>query len=345
MKSSKQTKQSLGIFSKQPSGILSKISFAVKWGPRLFKLVGILFILIGTNTIYQAYKSSSWPSVQGQIISSEIKAHSSTYTDTTTNRTKNETVYDAQINYSYVVNGVTYSNDDVRIGGTVKTNMKMWTTRLLDKYPRGKVVTVYYKPEAPFQSVLEKGFQLSTFALLGMGLFFFIFAIYIRKAFLNLGGMLFGNTTERKVISTTEQSISPNATDPRLLGKWEVVHQIPSYENLAAYSMKTFNFEAEKLSSESVIVPKGKTIVTITENKISFRTEGVDLFGDVGHEYTQQDNRLVLAPVKMNIFMKAMASLIPTYYSFTFSDSKLILTSDKIKGYDNQSITYHLKRA
>lgn len=336
MESSKQTKRSLGIFS--------KISFPVKWGPRLFKLVGILFILIGSNTIYQAYKSSSWPSVQGQIISSEITRHSSTYTDTATNRIKNETVYDAQINYSYVVNGITYSNDDVRMGGTVRTNMKVWTKRLLDKYPRGKAVNVYYNPEDPFQSVLEKGFQLSTFAFLAMGLSFFIFAIYFKRAFLNLGGTLFGNTTEREVISTTEQSISLNVTDPRLLGKWEVVYQIPSHEKLAAHSMKAFNFEAEKLSSESVIAPKGKTIVTITKNKISFKMEGANLFGDVGHEYTLQDNRLVLAPVKMNMFMKAMSSFIPTYYRFTFSDSKLILTSDKIKGYDNQSITYHLER-
>ena len=333
----KQTKQSLGIFS--------KISFAVKMGPRLFKLAGILFILIGINTIYQTYKSSSWPSVQGQIISSEIKSHSSTYTDTTTNRTKNETVYDAQINYRYVVNGITYNNGDVRIGGTVRTNMKMWTTKLLDKYPRGKVVNVYYNPENPFQSVLEKGFQLSTFAFLAVGLAIFIFAIYFKKAFLNAGGMIFGYNIEREAISTTEQSISSNVNDPRLLGKWEVVYQIPSYEELAVHSMKAFNFEAEKFSSESVIVSKGKTIVTITKNKIFFKMEGTNLFGDVGHEYTLQGDRLVLAPVKMNMFMKAMASLIPTYYRFAFSDSKLILTSDKIKGCDNQSITYHLKRA
>ena len=337
MKFPMQTKQSLGMFS--------KISFAVKWGPRLFKLAGILFILIGINTIYQAYKSSSWPSVQGKIISSEIKSHSSTYTDTTTNRTKNETVYDAQINYRYVVNGITYSNDDVKVGGTIKTNTSVWARKLLDKYPREKVVNVYYNPEDPFQSVLEKGFHLSTWAFLAVGLAIFIFAIYFKKAFLNAGGMIFGYNTEREAISTTEQSISSNVTDPRLLGKWEVVYQVPSYEKLAAHSMKQFNFAAEKFSSESVIVPKGKTIVTITENKISFKMEGANLFGDVGHEYTLQDNRLVLAPVKMNMFMKAMTSLIPTYYRFTFSDSKLILTSDKIKGYDNQSITYHLKRA
>ena len=337
MKFSKPTKQSLGIFS--------KISFAVKSGPRQFKLVAILFILIGIITIYQAYKSSSWPSVQGQIISSEIKSHSSTYTDTTTNRTENEIVYDAQINYSYVVNGITYSNDDVKVGGIIKTNTKMWARKLLDKYPPGKVVNVYYSPDDPFQSVLEKGLQLSTWAFLLLGLAIFIFAIYIKKAFLNVGGMLFGSNTEREVISTTEQSISSNATDPRLLGKWEVIHQIPSYEELAAHSMKQFNFAGEEFSSENVIVPNGKTIVTITENKISFKMEGANLFGDVSHEYTLQDNQLVLAPVKMNMLMKAMASLIPTYYSFTFSDSKLILTSDKIKGYDNQSITYHLKRA
>lgn len=337
MKFPKQTKQSLGIFS--------KISFAVKWGPRMFMLAGILFIVIGSKNIYQAYKSSSWPSVQGRIISSEIKSHSRTYRDTTTNREKNETVYDAHINYGYVINGITYSNDDVKIGGIIQTNTTIWARKLLDKYPQGKVVNVYYNPEDPSQSVLEKGLQLSTWSFSALGLAIFIFGIYIKKAFLNAGRRVFGYNTEQEVISTTRQSTSSSATDPRLLGKWELVDQTPSYEELAAYSMKQFNFSGEEFSPENVIVPKGKTIVTITENKIYFKMQGANIFGDMGHKYTLQHDRLVLAPVKLNMFMKAMTSLIPTYYRFTFSDSKLILTSDKIKGYDNQSITYHLKRA
>lgn len=337
MTSPKQTKQLLGMFS--------RISSMLKWGPRLFMLAGIIFIVIGSNNIYRAYKTSSWPSVQGRIISSGIKSHSSTYTDTTTNSVRDETIYDAQINYNYVINGITYSNDDVKVGGTIGTNTKIWARELLNKYSQEKIVDIYYNPEDPFQSVLEKGLQLSTWFSLGLGLAIFIFAIYIKKAFLNIGGMVFGYNTKREAISTAEQSTSSNATDPRLLGKWEIVYQAPSYEELAGYSMKQFNLSAEEVLSENVIVPKGKTIVTITANKISFKMQGANFFGDAGHEYTLQDNRLVLAPVKMNMFMKAMTSLIPTYYRFTFSDSKLILSSDKIKGYDNKSITYHLKRA
>jgi hypothetical protein len=331
--------------AKQSLGIFTKVSFVVKWVPRMFMLAGILFIVIGSKNIYQAYESSSWPYVQGRIISSEIKSHSRTYTNTTTNSEESETVYDAHINYDYVINGIAYSNDDVKIGGIIKTNTTIWARKLLDKYPQGKVVNVYYKPEDPSQSVLEKGLQLSTWSFSALGFAIFIFGIYFKKAFLNMGRMVFGYKTEPEVTSTTRLSMSSSATDPRLLGKWELVDQTPSYEELAEYSMKQFNFSAEEFSPENVIVPKGKTIVTITENKIYFKMQGANLFSDVGHEYTLQHDRLVLAPVKSNMFIKAMTSLTPTYYRFTFSDSKLILTSDKIRGYDNQSITYNLERA
>lgn len=316
----------------------------VRWGPRLFILVGIVFIVIGSNNIYRAYKTSNWPSVQGHITSSEITSHSSTYTDTATNSVRNEIVYNAQINYDYVINGITYSNDEVKVGGTIGTNTTAWAREVLNKYPQEKSVNVYYNPEDPYQSVLEKGLHFSTWFSLGLGLAIFIFAMYIKKAFLNLGRLVSGYNTEQVISSTTEQSISSGTTDPLLLGKWEVIYQTPSQKELAAYSMKQFNFAEEEFSSENIIVPEGKTIVTIEENKISFKTQGANLFNDAGHEYTLQDNRLVLAPVKLNMFMKAMASFMPRYYRYTFSGSELILTSDEIKGYDNQSITFHLKR-
>lgn len=337
MVSPKQTKQFLGMFS--------KISSMLKWAPRLFMLAGIVFIVIGSNNIYRAYKTSNWPSVQGYITSSETKSHSSTYTDTTTNTVRNEVIYNAQINYDYVINGITYSNDDVKVGGTIGTNTTSWTRALLNKYPQKQSVRVYYNPENPYQSVLEKGLHLSTLFSLGLGLAIFIFAIYIKKTFLNIGGLLVsGYNTEQEVSSTTGQSMSSSASDPLLLGKWEVVYQAPSQKELAVYSMKQFNFSVEELSPENIIVPEGKTIVTITENKISFKTQGTNLFGDAGHQYTLQDNRLILAPVKLNIFMNAMAPFMPTYYRYKLSGSELTLTSDEIKGYDNQSIIFHLRR-
>lgn len=264
-------------------GLFSNFFSIIKWAPRLFMLAGIVLIVIGSINIYRAYSTYSWPSVQGYITFSGIESHTRTYTDSTTNRLRNENIYNAQINYDYVINGITYSNDDVKVGGTIGTNTKVWARELLNKYPQEKIVDVYYNPEDPLQSVLEKGLQLSTWFSLGLGLAILFFGIYIKKAFHNLGSMMFGDYTDRKGgISTTGRSMSSNATDPRLIGKWEVVYQEPSYEKLAAYSMKQFNVSEEEFSSENMIVPNGKTIVTITKNKIYFKMQGSNFFGNPG---------------------------------------------------------------
>jgi len=325
-------------------GILSKSISMLKFGYRLFTLASIVLIVIGSINIYKAYNTTNWPSIKGRITSSEITTRSDTYRDSTTNRLRDETYYNAQIIYEYEINGITYSNDDVKVGGTIGTNTTTWARETLNQYPKDKIVNVYYNPENPSQSVLEVGLHFSTWFPLAMGLGIFIFSRYIRSAFFNLGGPVSSRDTGQGAISETESPISSQAKDPRLIGKWEVIYQNPTYKELAEYSMKHFNFSDDGISPENIIIPEGKMTVTITDKKIAFKMPGSNLLGGGSQKYTLHNNRIVLAPLKLNIFMKAMAAFIPSYYNFTFSDSTLILTSNKIKGYDNQSVTYHLKR-
>ncbi|SMF09209.1 Protein of unknown function [Alteromonadaceae bacterium Bs31] len=336
MFSLKQQRGFLSLFSR-----ISSLAYGI---PRLFMLVGIIFFIIGCYNLFRAFQTYSWPSVQGRIISSGVESYTTTYTDRATDRLSEQTVYDAYIAYEYIVEGARYSNDTVKVGGTIGSNIKAWTRALLNKYPQGKTVNIYYKPTDPTQSVLEKGIQLSTWFVAVFGLAFFVFGYYFQRAIRNLGRKLFGFTTEQQESSTAEQSKFAKVTDPRLPGKWKVVYQVPSYEELATYSMKQFNLGAENIHSKNVVVPSATTIVTITESQIRFAQQGANLFGKAGQEYTLQGDRLVLAPVKLGGFVKAMASLLPSYYHFSFMGTKLILTSDKIKGCDNRSIVYHLER-
>ena len=325
-------------------GILSKHISIFKFGYRLFILSSIILIAIGSINIYKAYKTTNWPSTQGRITSSEITTRSDTYRDSTTNRLSEETYYNAHITYEYEINGIIYSNDDVKVGGTIGTTSINWARETLNQYPKDKIVNIYYNPEDPGQSVLEVGLHFSTWFPLTMGLGIFFFSWCIRRAFFNLGGPVSDHDAGQAAIPEKERPISSQAKDPRLIGKWEVIYQKPTYKELAEYSMKQFNFSDDGISPENIIIPEGKMTVTITDKKIAFKMPGSNLFGGGSQNYTLHNNRIVLAPLKLNIFMKAMAAFIPSYYNFTFSDSTLILTSNKIKGYDNQSVTYHLKR-
>jgi hypothetical protein len=108
-----------------------------------FTLVILIFVL---KTLKIGYESESWPSVEGIISESYLDG-------TRQNNTSPRVVY------QYLVNNETFTNTVIKTGRSV--NILSDAEKVIAKYPRNKVVTVFYNPLKPQQSALETGMEKS----------------------------------------------------------------------------------------------------------------------------------------------------------------------------------------
>lgn len=152
---------------------------------------GAAATFFGSREVLKAKASSDWPTTQGKIIESSVKQE--------THRRKPgqsghlmEKIYRARISYEYSVDGVTltgtriaYWNKRIKIKndakiGTGTSNGKRKAQRIVDltqahsivdRYPKGKAVSVYYMPDNPEICMLEPGLALQAFVAPTVGVF------------------------------------------------------------------------------------------------------------------------------------------------------------------------------
>lgn len=128
----------------------------------LFISVGLFLLYHGGRSAFKGVTSSYWPTVEGRVLSSRVKSEAG----------KNGgVVYSAEVNYSYAVNGVSSTSGRVRFG-SINTGNRIYPTQLVEKYPAGSSVTVYYSTSDPSVTVLEPGIQSASVLVLGIGLLF-----------------------------------------------------------------------------------------------------------------------------------------------------------------------------
>jgi hypothetical protein len=91
-------------------------------------------------------QSQSWPSTAGLVVKSRVEVSGG---DTASVSPK--------VVYEYVVGGQTYQNDNIRPGDDFMTlGMKGTAYDVVDRYPVGSAVIVYYNPANPAKSTLER---------------------------------------------------------------------------------------------------------------------------------------------------------------------------------------------
>jgi len=129
----------------------------------IFFAVGIGLSIWGGIVIRNASVSEGWPQTQGEIVSSYVD--SSADSDGTT--------YSADIKFMYVVNDRWLTGDVVNFGEYGSSNMRH-ADEIVNRYPIGKIVSVYYNPEQPETAVLEPGLTWSSYFILFMGIIFLI---------------------------------------------------------------------------------------------------------------------------------------------------------------------------
>lgn len=126
----------------------------------VFIATGVFGMLWGVSATHEAYASQSWPSVSGQVTSSHV--------ETDLNNDSLTTIFGAAIRYTYTFQGQEYTGECVSCAG-VSTSDWNDAQRIVDRYPVGKSVRVFYNPAKPQESVLETGPRPALLMLLGMG--------------------------------------------------------------------------------------------------------------------------------------------------------------------------------
>jgi len=115
-----------------------------KWG-YFYIVLGFVLVSMSGYDLVRYQDAKTWPSVQGTVQISKIRAHKEWMLS----------VFEPHLIYSYTVAGKGYTGDTVRIGHAKMMWSKEDATGLLQNYPAGKTVTVYYDPDEPTEALLE----------------------------------------------------------------------------------------------------------------------------------------------------------------------------------------------
>ncbi len=135
--------------------------------PLLFLGVGLILFTVGAYQIYHGMESTAWPTVRGVITVAELGKH----IDRDLDNNSTDTTYSADISYDYLVDDQAYVNGSVHFGSMSSSDPSM-ARAMLQRYPVGKTVTVFYNPERPQQAVLEPGVAGVAWVLPALGLLF-----------------------------------------------------------------------------------------------------------------------------------------------------------------------------
>ena len=147
----------------------AKQSFLLRILPLMFVVVGAGMAFFGIRDIVRAKGSVNWPTVHGKIVSSSVEI---LHTRTGTSGKRSSTIY-ARLFYTFSVDGKSYTGNRVCYGD-YNSEGPSHAYRVVNRYPKGKDVRVYYMPDNPKVCLLEPGNQRGSYITPGIGLFLFI---------------------------------------------------------------------------------------------------------------------------------------------------------------------------
>ncbi len=145
----------------------------------VFFLAGIGVLGIGVQEKLRSTQSKSWPATEGYVEESFVDE----------DWDSDGTMYKAMVKYTYVVDGKEYRSSQVSFGSYSSSN-KSPHHKIVNRYPEGESVLVYYNPRDIHEAVLEPGFSSSILLPIGIGLVFSLVGagIMMAAAFLFITG-------------------------------------------------------------------------------------------------------------------------------------------------------------
>jgi len=136
---------------------------------------GILFIVMGLREGRKRIASRQWPATVGAVVRSEVTEH-------TGGDVGDAPTYTAEVEYTYVVNGVQHTADRIAFGYDSFQWREGQAARKQRSYPVGARVNVYYNPLNPSDAVLERGSSRYVVAMVAAGVGLVIVGIALSQA-------------------------------------------------------------------------------------------------------------------------------------------------------------------
>lgn len=112
--------------------------------------LGVFLLLFGLALQRQAIAMQTWASVPGTVLSAEIRSY------THWKEGRQRTLYTPGITYQFSVRGHQYTSDRYSLGAESGWSSPHFAEGKVQQHPPGSAVTVYYNPNAPAESVLDR---------------------------------------------------------------------------------------------------------------------------------------------------------------------------------------------
>ncbi len=124
----------------------------------LFVLIGLGMLGFSIRNLIYSQKPRAWPTVQGKVVSSEIRTKSAS----------DSTTHEVRVTYKYQVAGLEYEGKRLAYGYGGSSNRNSHEL-ILKKLKEAKTVSVRYDPAKPSEAVLSFGMTNGTLFLLVFG--------------------------------------------------------------------------------------------------------------------------------------------------------------------------------
>jgi len=130
---------------------------------------GLMFYFFGLPPLKYAFESGSWPMTSGTITKSEVESWMK----------DGKSQYAAVIKYRYQLEGKEYFSYNIGVNNSSGNNNMSAAKEIVQDYPVGKVVDVFYDPELPDSAALIPGVRAGDVALAGGMLLFAIIGLLV----------------------------------------------------------------------------------------------------------------------------------------------------------------------
>jgi hypothetical protein len=150
--------------------------------------MGLGIFALGARNLRRAWASLHWPTAPATVVESSTSASASGSSDGSSG-----TMYTANIQFQYEVDGHIYLTDQIYFGQTVGSGDSSDAELRRFRYPLEAHVKVWYDPSAPEIASVHPGFQAEALWLPGAGLAFLVPAVMgfviFRASFAGASGM------------------------------------------------------------------------------------------------------------------------------------------------------------
>lgn len=117
-------------------------------------LVGIALLAVNVYFLYKNIQVKKWLQTKGTIISSSIEISKSPINK------KYDDCYRPSVSYNYIINNISFISNRIYFGDKIFTSFSLNSEGIIEKFPIGKSITVYYNPVNQEEATLTAGIKL-----------------------------------------------------------------------------------------------------------------------------------------------------------------------------------------